>query len=133
MNLSMANDRVWRVAVLALAVAVARIADGRDDKEPTIRVSLGDYRFTPAELQLRVGEPAVLELVNSDRLTPHNFTLKDAAAGFDISIDVGAGDSQRVMLTPVTPGRYLFYCNKKLPFLKSHRARGMEGVLLVVP
>jgi hypothetical protein len=26
-----------------------------------------------------------------------------------------------------------FYCSKKLPFLKSHRERGMEGKLVVTP
>ena len=30
-------------------------------------------------------------------------------------------------------GTYTFYCNKKLPLMKSHRDRGMEGALVVVP
>ena len=28
-------------------------------------------------------------------------------------------------------GSYSFYCNKKLPFMKSHRDRGMWGRLVV--
>ena len=34
-----------------------------------IRVELGDYRFMPGELQLVVGQPVVLQFVNTDTLS----------------------------------------------------------------
>jgi len=79
------------------------------------------------------GETIRLELTNTDSLTPHNFTLQSDAAGLAVDIDVSAGNTEVVEITPQAPGTYTFYCNKKLPFMKSHRDRGMEGTLVVGP
>jgi plastocyanin len=81
---------------------------------------------------LHAGETVRLELTNTDGITPHNFTLK-AAGALNLDIDVAAGETQVLELTAPVTGTYTFYCNKKLPFMKSHRDRGMEGVLVVVP
>jgi plastocyanin len=42
-------------------------------------------------------------------------------------------DAKKIAFTATKVGKYPFYCSKKLPFLASHRERGMEGVLEVVP
>ncbi len=119
-------------ALLAgLLVAGAAAAEG--DQAATVHVTLGDYRFKPAEITLTAGQPAVLELENVDGITPHNFTLTNDAAGLDVDVNVPAGSSRRVTLTPSVVGTYPFYCNKKLPFMKSHRDRGMQGRIMVVP
>jgi len=34
---------------------------------------------------------------------------------------------------PRKPGKYLMYCSKKPPLMASHRERGMEGILEVLP
>jgi heme/copper-type cytochrome/quinol oxidase subunit 2 len=94
---------------------------------------LGDYRFTPQELAVPTGRTLRLELTNTDGITPHNFTLKNPASGLDIDTDVPPGATRVVELTPKRPGSYAFYCNKKLPFMKSHRERGMQGTLTVLP
>jgi plastocyanin len=96
-------------------------------------VTMGDYRFTPDNITVQSGETVQLELTNTDSLTPHNFTLKDETAGLDVDIDVSAGKTEIVDITPLSPGTYKFFCNKKLLFMKSHRDRGMEGTLIVVP
>ena len=44
-----------------------------------------------------------------------------------IERDVSAGKTVTVQFTPQKPGRYSFYCDKKLLFLPSHREKGMEG------
>jgi plastocyanin len=100
---------------------------------PVVAVTLGDYAFEPAEIRLKAGQPVILELKNTDRITPHNLTLDDEAAGLSIDLDVSGGKTARVELTPTVPGTYTFYCNKKLPFMKSHREHGMEGHLIVTP
>lgn len=103
-----------------------------DSRAPVIRIALGDYKFKPAEISVNAAKPVVLELQNVDGMTPHNFTLKDDVTGLNISISVPAGSTQPVTLMPPVPGVYTFYCNKKLPFMKSHRDRGMQGKLVVV-
>jgi len=48
-----------------------------------------------------------------------------------INEDIGAGDTVKVRFTPTKAGVFAFYCDKKLLFFKSHREKGMEGVLKV--
>lgn len=110
----------------------AGVAAGDSDTR-VVHLTLGDYKFDPHEITLKAGQPVVLELQNVDRITPHNLTLQDQAGGLDIDVDVSAGDTARVELTPAVPGSYTFYCNKKLLFMKSHREHGMEGTLTVTP
>ena len=98
-----------------------------------IPVDVGDYRFSPAEIEVTTGQPVQLRLRNTDRIVPHNFTLQDDASGLDLDINLAAGETRIVEFTPRKPGQYLFYCDKKLPFMKSHRKRGMEGTLTVIP
>jgi plastocyanin len=105
-------------------------AAGQGDLQQ-IEIKLGDHRFTPAEIRLVAGQPAALTLVNTDGMTPHNFKLEFSGDRADIDVDVSAGDSVEVRLDPLPAGTYTFYCDKKLPFMKSHRAKGMEGSLIV--
>jgi len=98
-----------------------------------IPVTLGDYRIMPDSITVQAGETVQLELTNTDSLTPHNFTLQDATAGLDVDVDVSAGKTEIVDITPLQPGTYQYFCNKKLLFMKSHRERGMEGTLTVTP
>lgn len=116
-----------------LVGGVPVVLAGGSSEAPVVHVTLGDYKFEPDTITLKAGQPMVLELENVDSLTPHNLTLQDQAGGLDIDVDVSAGDTARVELTPVVPGTYTFYCNKKLLFMKSHREHGMEGTLTVVP
>jgi plastocyanin len=96
-------------------------------------IHLGDYSFHPDAVEVVAGRPVELTLVNDDKITPHNFTLKEPNAGIDLDAAVSAGESTTLHFTPQTAGSYIFYCNKKLPFMKSHRERGMEGKLVVRP
>jgi len=98
-----------------------------------IPVKMGDYRFKPDTIRVQAGETIQLELTNTDSLTPHNFTLKAEAAGLNVDTDVSAGKTETVDITPLAPGSYKFYCNKKLIFMKGHRDRGMAGTLVVAP
>jgi plastocyanin len=111
---------------LLLGLALNAAAEPRE-----IALNLGEYRFTPPQLEVVAGEPLVLRLTNTDSLTPHNLSL--AGGGLELDVDVPAGQTLTVEITPREPGRHDFFCNKKLPFLKSHHERGMEGVLLVRP
>jgi plastocyanin len=96
-----------------------------------IAITMGDYHYAPDVIEMDSGETIVLHVTNTDGITPHNFTLVDQPAGLDVDTDIGAGNSARIRLDPQQPGTYTWYCNKKLPFMKSHRDRGMQGTLVV--
>ena len=98
-----------------------------------IEVKLGGYRFTPQEIQLSSNQPAILRLVNTDSVTPHNFTMTTTSDSPAIDVDVLGGESVDVQLSALPAGRYTFYCGNKLLFMKSHREKGMEGSLIVSP
>jgi len=109
------------------------VAVAADTDAQQFTIHLGDYRFHPDTIEVVAGRPVELTLVNDDKITPHNFTLKAPNAGLDLSANISAGKSAALRFTPQTAGSYVFYCNKKLPFMKSHRERGMEGKLAVRP
>jgi plastocyanin len=102
-----------------------------EETPQSVTLTLGDYRFDPDNPEVQSGQPVILTLVNKDAITPHNFTLQDTAAGLDIDTSVSAGSTTTIEFTPETPGSYTFYCSKKMLFMKSHRAHGMEGTLIV--
>lgn len=115
----------------SLVSASLLYADQADIK--VIEVTMGDYRFMPQEIQLNANQPAILRLVNTDSITPHNFTMKAANSAADINVDILSGESIDVQLEPLPAGRYSFFCANKLIFMKSHREKGMQGTLVVVP
>jgi len=39
----------------------------------------------------------------------------------------------KITITPTAAATYPIYCKNRLLFFKSHRERGMEGILEVVP
>ncbi len=90
-----------------------------------------NYFYKPDRLVVRLGSPVEVTLVSQTVLTPHNFVIKEPAAGIDINHNVPAGETVKVRFTPTQAGVYAFYCDKKLLFFKSHREKGMEGSLKV--
>ncbi|MFM8552755.1 MAG: cupredoxin domain-containing protein [Nitrospiraceae bacterium] len=90
-------------------------------------ITLDSYSYTPDHVIVQAGKPVELTLNSATLITPHNFIIKELA----VEQDVGAGKTATVRFTPVEPGIYPFYCDKKLPFFPSHRAKGMEGRLEV--
>lgn len=94
-------------------------------------VILDSYSYTPSHLIVQAGKPVELLLTSITTITPHNFVLKNEAAGLSIEREVGAGRTVTVQFTPTKPGTYPFYCDKKLLFFPSHQEKGMEGMLEV--
>lgn len=117
----------WASAQSAAPVVVQADPDGVQ----RATITLDSYSYAPNNLIVQSGKPVELTLTSVTTLTPHNFVLKDPAAGLDIEKDVGAGKSLTVRFTPTQSGTVTFYCDKKLLFFKSHREKGMEGRLEV--
>ncbi len=123
------------VILLLLCVAYAGGAERKEftatvDKDGVQRVEIlgGSYFFDPNYIIVKVNVPVELKIRKEPGITPHDFILQAPGAGMDIKVDLGT-DATLVTFTPTKTGTYPFFCDKKLPFLPSHRERGMEGVL----
>lgn len=131
-NMHTRQSRKCTALVLCWLIPVLTAANAQGQEPPReISITTGDYHYAPDVIEAGIGQTIVLHLTNTDSITPHNFTLVDKSAGLDVDTDIGAGSAASISLTPRYPGSYTWYCNKKLPFMKSHRDRGMYGTLVV--
>lgn len=62
---------------------------------------------------------------------PTTSVAKAPEAGIDFDLDL-KGDAQTITFTPTKIGKYPIYCDKSLLWFKTHRERGMEGLIEVV-
>ena len=102
------------------------------DKDGVQRVAIlgGGYFFDPNDIVVKVNVPVEFSLRKESGVTPHDFVIKAPEAGIDITVSLRTTPAI-VKFTPTKPGTYPFTCSKKLLFFKSHKDRGMEGVLEV--
>lgn len=112
-------------------VAATMDADGIQ----RVEVTGAEYYFDPNYIVVKVNNPVELKVrkgADASWFIPHDMMARAPEAGIDFIIDLKK-DPQSVHFTPTKTGKYPFYCNKKPPFGgKSHRDRGMEGVIEVV-
>lgn len=92
---------------------------------------LDNYFYRPKHIVVAVDKPVELTLVSESGFAPHNIVIDDPASGLDIRKDVGSGKTVKLSFTPKRTGTFVFFCDKKAPFMASHRAKGMEGVIEV--
>ena len=94
----------------------------------------GEYYFEPNHIVLKVNVPAELMVKKSKDTSwfiPHDIVVKAPEAGIDFKVSLTT-EPQSVKFTPTKAGKYPFFCDKKPPFGKSHKDKGMEGVIEVV-
>ncbi|MFZ2197022.1 MAG: cupredoxin domain-containing protein [Thermodesulfovibrionales bacterium] len=96
-----------------------------------VKILAGSYFFDPGYVIVKVNIPVELTVVKEPEITPHVFAIKEPGAGLDIEESLSA-EPKTIKFTPNKVGKYQFYCPKKLPFFKSHREQGMEGIIEVV-
>jgi plastocyanin domain-containing protein len=104
----------------------AKIEDGIQK----VQITATEYSFTPNRISVKVNMPVELSVRKEAGLAPHNITLKAPEADIDFSESLST-EPITIKFTPTKAGEYTFFCNKKLPFSKSHREKGMEGILIV--
>jgi len=95
-------------------------------------IEVGSYYFKPNHIIVKVDVPVELTLTKEAGITPHDFTIDAADAGMEIKKNLGS-KPVIVRFTPTKTGNYIFYCSKRFLFFASHRERGMEGTIEVVP
>jgi plastocyanin domain-containing protein len=128
---------------LCLAVAGPAAAFAQDQKDvyvakvdpdgvQRVRLEGGGYFFKPYHIIVKVNVPVELSASREAGIVPHNLVIKAPEAGIAVEEDL-ATDIRKIAFTATAVGKYPIYCSNKLLFFASHRERGMEGVLEVVP
>jgi cytochrome c oxidase subunit 2 len=90
------------VAAVGAALGAAVLAQ---PKEKVIRITARKFAFLPGEIELRKGEPVVLELVTADVVMGFN------APDFKVRADIIPGQVARVRFTPDKTGTFVFLCD----------------------
>lgn len=101
-----------------------------------IVIRLSNFAYDPDPLRLRAGVPVRLRLVNESSSGGHNFVAAAffAASAFppgvapppDGTVEVAAGATAELILTPRVPGTYKVRCTHFL-----HSLFGMTGTVVV--
>jgi plastocyanin len=94
-------------------------------------MTAGEYYFDPSAVVVKVNVPVELTIKKAGGITPHNLTMKAPEANLEFTIDLSS-EPKKVTFMATKTGTYPFECSKKLLFFKSHKDRGMHGVLEVV-
>jgi heme/copper-type cytochrome/quinol oxidase subunit 2 len=90
--------------IVAAALAVLGLTGvALAETQAPVQIMLKDHRFTPTEIHLPAGRPALLDVTNADA-TPEEFEMRQLAIE---KVMVGGGKA-RVRLPPLAPGRYQF-------------------------
>lgn len=95
-----------------------------------VAVSVGSYYFDPDHIVVKVNVPVELTVTKESGITPHNFVIKETDADIEVSESLST-TPKGIRFTPKKVGEYQFYCDKRLLFFKSHREKGMKGILEV--
>src|SRR5574341_669443 len=128
---------------LCLSVAGSAVSFAQEQKEvyvakvdpdgvQRVRLEAGGYFFKPNHIVVKVNVPVELLASREAGVTPHNLVIQAPEAGITVEEELAA-EPKKITFTATAVGKYPFYCGKKLLFFASHRERGMEGILEVVP
>ena len=96
-----------------------------------IQLDGGSYFFKPERVIVKVNVPVELTVRIEKGLVPHTLVIEAPQAGISVD-ETLSSDAKNIRFTPTAIGNYPIYCKNKLLFLKSHREKGMEGMLEVV-
>ena len=94
-------------------------------------VEVDSFTFTPHHLVVIAGQPVELTFKSVTWVVPHSVIIDDPRFGLHIQAELPAGENRMITFTPTIPGSFAIYCDRKLPFVKSHREKGQEGRLEV--
>jgi plastocyanin len=97
-----------------------------------VEITGGDYYFNPNYIIVKVNVPVEFVVKKEPGYVPHDMVVKAPEAGINFVVDLKK-EAQTVKFTPTKTGKYEIFCDKKLLFFKSHKDRGMHGMIEVVP
>ncbi|MGC1181308.1 MAG: cupredoxin domain-containing protein [Methyloceanibacter sp.] len=112
------HGKLMRGAVGCIVIAGACFCSAqRAQAQTAIDVTIKDHRFTPSEIHVPAGKPAVLNIKNEDA-TAEEF---DSSA-LKIEKVIGGGKEGSVRLRPLDPGNY--------PFMGEYHEDTAKGVVI---
>jgi plastocyanin len=132
--------RIFLLSLVVLFQGIALNAQAQDklfraavDSSGVQRVEItgGSYYFDPDHIIVTVNVPVELTLTKEAGMTPHDIIIDAPEAGIEIREDMST-EPKTVRFTPVKTGSYEITCGKRFLFFKSHKDRGMKGILEVV-
>jgi cytochrome c oxidase subunit 2 len=95
-----------RLLAAGLVLAVGAAFGARAfAQERVIRVTARKFEFVPETIELKQGEPVVIEFTTADVLMGFN------APDFKVRADIPPGQVARVRLTPDRAGEFEFFCD----------------------
>ncbi len=123
------------LGALCLAAAaqetITVVPMGKDGVQ-RVEIVGGSYFFKPNHIVVKVNIPVELKISKESGLVPHDIAVKAPEAGIEFKESLSS-TPKVIKFTPTKVGKYPMYCTKKAPFSKTHREKGMEGVIEVVP
>ena len=93
------------ILVPSLAAILATASSDLAAQEKVIRVTAEKFKFIPAVIDLKLGEPVVLELTTLDR--KHGFQVPD----LNIDETIEPGKPTLVRIVPAKAGTFHFHCS----------------------
>jgi len=104
------------------------------DKDGVQRLTVvaGSYFFKPNHIIVKADMPVEIVASREAGMAPHDLVIQAPDGTTLVQQDLGT-ELRKITFTPRKPGKYPMYCSKKPPLMASHRERGMEGMLEVVP
>jgi cytochrome c oxidase subunit II len=80
-------------------------AGNAQTSERVIKITAHKFAYEPNEIELKLGEPVVLELTSKDVI--HGFNIPDLG----LRADLEPGETARVRLVPEKAGTFEFHCD----------------------
>jgi plastocyanin len=111
------TTRFLRIAPLCLGLALVSIAPVRADDAAPIELTVKDHKFDPAEIHIKAGQSAVINMHNQDT-TAEEFD-SDALG---VEKVIAGGRSGLVHLHAMSPGKY--------PFIGEYHSDTAQGVVI---
>ncbi len=97
-----------------------------------VEITGGEYYFDPNYIVVKVNVPVELKVKKAGGFIPHDIVVKAPEAGINFDVDLKK-DAKPITFVPTKVGKYEMYCSRKLIFAKSHKEKGMDGWIEVVP
>ncbi len=97
-----------------------------------VELTGGEYFFDPNYIVVKMNIPVELKVKKEPGYVPHDIMVKAPEAGIDFKADLSK-EFQTIKFTPTKVGKYEMWCDKRLLWFKSHKERGMDGYIEVVP
>jgi plastocyanin len=116
----------------AMGVVKRFVATVGSDGVQHVEIIGGEYYFDPNYIVVKVNTPVELKVKKAAGYVPHDIMVKAPEAGIDFKADMGK-EWQSITFTPTKVGKYEMICDKRLLWFKSHKDRGMDGYIEVVP